>query len=88
MVDVDGSYLERKHKQMIDAGMTVTPIGAPAGTPLAGWEVMNEANVKNLAKKLPRVTSGDSLSKQCWLVVYHEYFSIRCYVHLLSQYWS
>ena len=61
-MDVDGSYLERKHKQMIDAGMTVTPIGAPAGTPLAGWEVMTEANVKNLAKKLPQVTSGDSLS--------------------------
>lgn len=85
MVDVDGSYLERKHKQMIDAGMTVTPIGAPAGTPLAGWEVMTEANVKDFAKKLPQVTSGDSLSKQCWLAVYHEYFSITCCV--LSQ-WS
>ena len=60
VVDVDGSYLERKHKQMMDAGMTVSPLGAPTGTPLAGWEVMTEANVKDLAKKLPRVTSGDS----------------------------
>ena len=64
MVDVNGSYLERKHKQMMDAGMTVAPLGAPTGTPLAGWEVMTEANVKDLAKKLPQVTSGDSLSKQ------------------------
>ena len=31
------------------------------------------------------MTSGDSLSKQCWLVVYHEYFSIRCCVHLLTS---
>ena len=60
VVDVDGSYLERKHKQMMDAGMTVAPLGAPTGTPLAGWEVMTEGNVKDTAKKLPRVTSGDS----------------------------
>lgn len=64
MIDVDGSYLERKHKQMVDAGMTVAPLGAPTSTPLAGSEIMTEANVKDLAKKLPRVTSGDGLSKQ------------------------
>jgi len=64
VVDVDGSYLERKYKQMMDAGVTVAPLGAPTGTPLAGWEIMTEANVKDLAKKLPRVTSGDNFSKQ------------------------
>ena len=53
MIDVNGSYLERKHKQMMDAGMTVVPLSAPTGTPLTGWEVMIEANVKDLAKKLP-----------------------------------
>ena len=63
VVDVDGSYLERKHKQMMDAGITVASLGAPTGTPLAGWEVMTEANVKDLAKKLPRVTSGGNLLK-------------------------
>ena len=45
---------------MMDAGMTIAPLGAPTGTPLGGWEVMTEANVQDLAKKLPRVTSGDS----------------------------
>lgn len=64
VVDVDGSYLERKYKQMMDAGMTVAPLGAPTGTPLAGWEIMTEASVKDLTKKLPRVTSGDNFSKQ------------------------
>ena len=60
VVDVDGSYLQRKHKQMKDTGMTVAALSATT-TPLAGWEVMTEANVKDLAKKLPRVTSGNSL---------------------------
>ena len=49
---------------MMDAGITVVPLGAPTGTPLAGWEVMTEANLKNVANKLPRVTSGDNLSKK------------------------
>ena len=64
VIDVDGSYLQRKHKQMTDAGMAVAPLGAPTGTPLAGWEVITEANVKDLGKKLLRVTSGNSISKQ------------------------
>ena len=59
VTDVDGSYLQRKHKQMADAGMTVAPLGAPSTTPLAGWEVMTEASVKDIAKKLPRVTSSN-----------------------------
>ena len=44
---------------MADAGMNVAPLDAPTATPLAGWEVMTEANVKYIAKKLPRVTSGN-----------------------------
>ena len=56
VVGVDGSYLERTHKQMMDAGMLVAPLGAPTGTPLASWEVIAEVNVKDLVKKLPRVT--------------------------------
>jgi hypothetical protein len=44
---------------MADAGMTVAPLGAPSTTPLAGWEVMTEASVKDIAKKLPRVTSSN-----------------------------
>lgn len=46
LVDVDGSYLQRKHKQTMDTGVTVAPLGAPTGTPLAGWEVMTEANIR------------------------------------------
>ena len=62
VVDVDGSYHQRKHKQMIDAGVAVAHLGAPTSSPLTGWEVITEANVNDLAKKLPRVTSGDCLS--------------------------
>ena len=36
VVDLDGSYLERKNKQMMDACMNVAPLGPPTGTPLAG----------------------------------------------------
>ena len=53
-----------ENKQMMDAGITVAPLGAPTGTPLAGWDAMIEANVKDLAKTLPQVKSGDILSKQ------------------------
>ena len=50
VVGVDGFYLQRKHKQMTDAGMNVAPLGAPTATPLAGWEVMMQTNVKDVAK--------------------------------------
>ena len=58
---------------MRDAGMIVVPLSAPSTTPLAGWEVMTEDNVKEFAKKLPRVTSGNGFSIS--LIVYMLTFS-------------
>ena len=53
VIDVDGSYLQRKHKQMADAGMHVAPLAAPTATPLAGWEVKTEANIKDITSFVP-----------------------------------
>ena len=79
VIDVDGSYLQRKHKQMADAGMNVAPLDAPTATPLSGWEVMTEANVKDIAKKLPRVTSGNVVH------TYILYYIYSCWVVLLNH---
>jgi len=51
VVDVDGSYLEWKYKQLMDAGMTVAPLDAPTGTHLAGWEITTKANVKRFGQE-------------------------------------
>ena len=47
---------------MADAGMNVAPLAAPTATPLAGWEVITEADI---AKKLQRVTSGNVVFVTC-----------------------
>ena len=58
IVDVDGSYTYLKHKKLTDSGACVAPIQQPTSAPLSGWWVINEANVREMAEKIPRVTSG------------------------------
>ena len=67
VVDVDGSYLYRKHKVVADAGMRVAPLPLPS-PPLSGWESVSQENVAEIAKKVPHVTSG-------WYVQAHRYAS-------------
>ena len=67
VVDVDGSYLYRKHKVVADAGMRVAPLPLPS-PPLSGWESVSQENVAEVAKKVPHVTSG-------WYVQAHRYAS-------------
>ena len=43
VIDVDGSYLVRKHEQLRQAGVNVAPLGPPS-LPLSGWITINEAN--------------------------------------------
>ena len=56
VVDVDGSYLVRKHEQLRQAGVNVAPLGPPS-LPLSGWITItiNKANCKDKSQKIPRV---------------------------------
>ena len=48
VVDVDGSYLYRKKQLLaIDGGDEI-----PSSVPLSGWEVINEMNHKDMAKRI------------------------------------
>ena len=58
VVDVDGSYLVRKHEQLRQAGVNVAPLGLP----LSGWITINEANYKDESQKIPRMLPGTSTS--------------------------
>jgi len=56
-VDVDGSYLYRKHKAVVNAGMRAAPLPLPS-PPLTGWESVSQETVAEISKKVPYVTSG------------------------------
>ncbi len=58
VVDVDGSFLYKKHQRLTATGVSVAPLDLPS-QPLSGWESVTEANVKTLAKSVPKVTSGN-----------------------------
>ena len=57
MIDVDGSYLYRKRERLIADGIPVAPLGLP-NVPLCGWKSVNKGNYKEIATKIPCVTSG------------------------------
>ncbi len=57
VVDVDGSFLYKKHQRLTATGVSVAPLDP--SQPLSGWESVTEANVKTLAKSVPKVTSGN-----------------------------
>ena len=57
VIDVDGSYLDRKHEQLRQAGVKVAPLGPPS-LPLSGWITINEeTNYKDESQKIPRYTN-------------------------------
>lgn len=56
VIDVDGSYLYNKSKQLEESGITVA-FDIPSA-PISGWEAITEANAKDMATRLPIVTSG------------------------------
>ena len=57
VIDVDGSYMYRKHKQLADSGLTVAALPLPL-PPLTGWESVSQETVIEIAKKVPHVASG------------------------------
>ena len=43
VIDVDGSYLARKHQQLQVDGVNVAPLGVPP-IPPSGWNAVSESN--------------------------------------------
>lgn len=54
VVDVDGTYLERKRQSLLSANVNVAPLPIP-NFPLHGWESIDGSNVDVIAKQLPCV---------------------------------
>ena len=57
VVDVDGSYLVRKHEQLRREGVNVGPLGPPS-IPFCGLITINEANYKDKSTQIPHVLPG------------------------------
>ena len=57
VLDVDGSYLFKKHQQLSSEGIQLPQLSLPE-TPLIGWEPVNITNYAEMAKKIPRITHG------------------------------
>ena len=57
VVDVDGSYLYRKYKALVESGEQVVLASVPA-VHITGWVSVTEVNYQNVAPSMPSVTSG------------------------------
>ena len=55
IVDVDGSYMFRKHKAMTELGFSLAPLPLPT-LPLSGWEAVTQHNFTVISKKMPSVS--------------------------------
>lgn len=77
VIDVDGSYLERKLEQLQQSGRPVAPLGLPSSPPM-GWVTVDEASYKDISSKIPKMLPGTVYS--CIL-----YSSILMYI--LYQVW-
>ena len=51
-----------KHKKLTDSGVSIAPLEQPTCAPLSGWQGITESNVRVMAEKMPRVTSGKLVS--------------------------
>ena len=58
VIDVDGSYLARKHQQLQVDGVNVAPLGVPP-IPPSGWNAVSETNFKEAVEKMPKMMSGN-----------------------------
>ena len=63
-MDVDGSYLYKKYKQMVDAGSSISPLGPPQQPP-QGWVALplsaSEIESSTLVSSLRSVTAGNDV---------------------------
>ena len=52
VIDVDGTYLEKKRLDLMSANVNVAPL-PPPNFPLHGWQSVEESNAEDIAKQLP-----------------------------------
>ena len=57
VVDVDGSYLYRKYRALVDAGKRVAFLTCPSPL-ITGWLSVTDSNYSTLSLSIPAVTSG------------------------------
>ena len=67
VVDVDGSYLYRKYKMLVDAGKHVSLPARPP-PPITGWVSLTEENRLSVSSSMPSVTQGEHCSCLLWIV--------------------
>ena len=74
IVDVDGSYLYRKYRSLVDAGQQVS---LPACPPLqfSGWKVVTDDTYQTIAPSIPAVTSG--LTIILFIEIVNMYYSLQ-----------
>lgn len=58
LVDVDGSYMYKKCKTLIEGGMQVAPLPCPT-PPISGWRAVNKDSVVSVGPLIPTVTNGN-----------------------------
>ena len=57
VVDVDGSYLSRKHQELKNSGVDVVPLDPPS-IPLVGWEKLLPKSYMTFSDKIPKMLAG------------------------------
>ena len=57
VVDVDGSYLYKKYRSLVDAGQQVSLPAYPS-PPISGWKSVTDVTHQAIAPSIPAVISG------------------------------
>ena len=55
VIDVDGTYLERKRQRLMSSNVAVAPLSTPS-FPLHGWEEVKDDSVESITNKMPSVS--------------------------------
>ena len=60
IVDVDGSYLYKNDKSLVEAGKHVIPPLCPPSPP-SGWRAVNKHSCQMVGPSIPTVTAGTDI---------------------------
>ena len=75
VVDVDGTYLERKRQSLVSSNVNVAPL-PPPNFLLHGWQSVEESNAEQIATQLPcqrcilTLPKGWGMPEALWLSVH------------------
>ena len=84
IVDVDGSYLYRKYRSIVEAGETTVAQLEPSPPPLTGWKAVTSVTCEEIAPSIPVVTSGTLLMCSTMLLIMFCYFAYRSVILVFS----